>query len=105
MKTIYLALLIAEVVIWAIVNFRVTTSCGIGYLYKDVWFCNLLSSTMNIKHITTVLLLFPWIFFTIYGFRLIKKYQISKLEHSLVTSLFLMIIFFILYLAHSGFSG
>lgn len=90
---------------WIVQSFALATNCGIGFLYKKVWFCNALSSIRHINYIAPMLFLLPWIFFIIYGYKLFRKYTLSKLEHSLILSLLMMYLGFFLYLVLSGYSG
>lgn len=105
LRVIYIALLTAETTFWEVQSFALSTDCGIGFIYKDVWICELLSSIRNADYMNSVLFLLPWIFFIIYGYRRLRKYTIVKLEHCLMACLFLMYVGFFVYLALTGYSG
>jgi len=104
-RIISIAPLIAVVVFWTVQIFALTTDCGIGYLYTDIWFCGRLSTILDTNYATPILLLAPWFFLIIYGYRRWRKHKISRLEHFLIAGLFLMYVGFFAYLVLSGYSG
>ncbi len=105
MYIFYIGLLIAEISVWIIESIALATSCGIGFLYRDVWLCEFFTKVLALDFTDFLLFVMPWLFFIVYATRQLKKYKISKFEHFLSFCLFVFYLGFFIYLIFTGYNG